>query len=89
VASWESFDEFTPAKVHALGVVIAISATGQREVEWIRVEFDLPRSQLRGAEHWRKPTFEFAETVAESFRLRQFFSKHLTDPFAAARAAKP
>ena len=82
VAGW---DGFGPAKVEALGVVVDIDASGKRDVAWSRVQFDLPPSELRGAHFWQQPTFKFATTVAESFRLKQFFVEHVTDPFAIAR----
>ncbi|MDO8535174.1 MAG: hypothetical protein Q7S17_10610 [Xanthobacteraceae bacterium] len=78
-----SGDEIGPAKVEALGVVIGIGASGQREVEWTSVQFKLPKSTLQGGHFWTqpKPTFKFSETVAERFRLKHFFNKFLKDPF--------
>lgn len=85
VASW---DGFGPAKVEALGVVVDIvGSSRQREVKWTSVQFELPRSDRCGGHFWKQPTFAFAETVAEDFRLKEFFSKFLTDPFAGSRGA--
>jgi len=84
VGGW---DGFGPAKVVALGVVVDINSSGQPEVEWTRVQFDLPPSELRGAHFWRQQTFKFASTVAESFRLKQFFLEQVRNPFAVASIA--
>lgn len=79
VASW---DGVSPAEVHALGVVVDIDVDEKREIEWKAIRFNLPlRQDLRGAQFWKQPTFKFAATVAESFGLKKFFEKYMTDPF--------
>lgn len=79
VANWDGVGR---AKVYALGVVIS-SAGGQRKVQWVRAQCELPESNLGGGHFWMqpKPTFKFAETVAKDFQLKELFEKYITDPF--------
>ena len=90
VASW---DGFGPGRVEALGVVIGIDAAGRRQVEWVSVQFEIPLADRPrpGGQFWSqaKPTFKFADGVAEEFGLKQSFAKHMTDPFAALRETAP
>ena len=83
VASWDGVGR---AQVHALGIVIG-STGGKRQVQWSRVQCELPESDRGGAHFWTqaKPTFKFAESVAESFQLKDLFKKRMTDPFSDAR----
>ena len=86
VASW---DGVSPAQVKAIGVIVGTDTAGRVEVRWQRVECELPRSDLRGEQFWKQETFKFAETVADSFRLKELFQKHMPDPFAALRDPTP
>ena len=69
------------AKVQALEVVTNTGG-GKREVKWRRVQCELPESNRSGAQYWRQPTFKFADTVAESFQLKELFEKHMKDAFS-------
>ena len=82
LASWDG-SEFS--KVEALGIVIGVSASGKREVEWTRGPFELRMPDMGGAHFWKQATFKFAKTVAEGFGLTEFFRKRCKDPFAASR----
>ena len=84
VASWTGGGSAT---VEALGVVVEVSASGQRKVEWTRGPIELPMPDMGGGSFWSqpKPTFRFAKNVAEGLGLKEFFGKHVKDPFAASR----
>ncbi len=78
VVSWDGIGR---AKVQALGVVTKTGG-GKREVKWRRVQCELPESNRSGVQYWRQPTFKFADTVAESFQLKELFEKHMKDAFS-------
>ncbi len=82
-----SGDDAGPAQVLALGIVTGIAASGERAVEWKAVQMELAVTGMQGGRFWTqlKPTFKFADTVAEGFGLAGIFGNHFGDPFAARR----
>jgi hypothetical protein len=76
-----------PAQIFALGIVTEKAASGERVVEWKAVQMELAVTGMQGGSFWTqlKPTFKFADTVAEGFGLKGIFEKNFGDPFAARR----
>ena len=82
------------AQVLAALIVTArptLSAGGRGGGLWVAAgatydaECKLPRIDLRGAEHWNKPVFQFLGNVPKAFRLADLFVKYMADPFVAYR----
>lgn len=72
-----------PGQVEALGIVTGILPSGERKVAWTPIRFELKASSRSGGHFWRqeKPTFRFAQSVADDMRLVEEFRSRCKDPF--------